>query len=416
MPWASVAELRSSELFKKMASLQKMGTQKLQRFLEVFGRVYERAIRGGASQQDAETRATPIALVAARSATIMPAGRKLETKVATFALFAQDMVYSGGAIDTDMKYADIADINDVMVGQTFFGHSHDRNIAEPLGVIRQAFKREDLPDDVRDKVDEGILIAVQASFFEDVPTEDRITTVSPEWMTLKTASGEEIQIPTNFITTMDPANDQVLGVGRVAEAGKASDGKSFEGEDAVEGSRITMPPTPEELQAKVATLQKEVDASKEKATTLDTLQKKHASLEKEHTDLVAKVAALGGTKPEEGKQPSQDKALEGLTSKMSSLEKSVKDMESTLQKKEAEAWADGVIKAKEIATDAKPKLANLFITAKQAALDLEASLPERVNKPGESDANVGVEKLDAKQAEARLTFIKGAFGPLEAKA
>lgn len=417
MVWKTVDDLKTSDLYKRSGILQKMGTQKLKVFLEIFTRVFERAARGGASKEEAEARAFPIALVGAQRYAYAPADRVAEKEVAVFSLYAQEMEHgssiSNGA-DTNMRFPAIEDINDVMAGQVFFGpYTHDRDLAEPQGVIHRVMRRVDLPDDLKVKVDPGILLVAEASFYSDVPQAERFATISPEWTTVSFTGGEKLHIPTNFITTDEPANDAIMGIGRVAA--KPS-GNGYEGHDAVEGARDTMPTAVEELQAKVATLQKKADAFEEAATKakefedkLANLEKDHKSLSKTHEDYVAKVAALSGHKPPEGSKPDETKALSGLEARLATLQADVDKLNLQAKQAEADAWAEKVVRAKEIALDAKPKLASLFVTAKQAALDLEASLPERIVKPGDAKAHRNATKLEGKQAEEHAAFIKGAF-------
>lgn len=412
MPWTSVDELRKSDLFKGSAMLQKMGSQKLKAFLEIFNRVHLRAKRGGATDEQAELRALPIALVGARAATVMPANRTVEKDVAVFSLYAEDMAHGAGA-DTSMNFPPIEDVNDVMAGQVFFGpYTHDRLLAEPQGVIHRVMRRADLPETLRAKVDPDILIVAEASFFADVPSAERFATISPEWDTVRVSNGEEIHIPTNFIITNNPANDKLMGIGRVAQR---PSGNAYEQDEGLSGTRDTMPATVEELQAKVANLQKQADASKENATKAEEAEQKFATLKQTYEDFVTKVASLAGKAPANGEKPNPDAIVIAFQNRIASLETDVVTMKTKAAQAEADAWADKVVKSKEIAMDAKPKMASLYLTAKQAALDIEASLPERVNKPGQSDANLNVEKLEGKAAEEALAFVAEAFNPKGAK-
>ncbi len=408
MPFASVDELRKSKLYQGTPVLQKMASGKLQRFIDIFNRVLARATRGGATPKDAEARAYTMALVGAQKTTIMPAGRALEEKVATYALFAQDMAHGAG-VDADMKYADIGDINDIIAGQTFFGHTHDREIAEPLGVIRRMVATKDLPEDVRASVDPAILMVAQTSYFADVPDEDRLDTISPEWSTAKFASGEEVEIPTNFVTTTTPANHRSLGIGRVAEQAPDENARAYLRRiDLVDTREQMAEPTVESLKAELAKKEAELQAAP-KATTLKDLQDKHAALEAKHNELVQKTAALAGVDPKGAEKPKEDEVLKTLSSKMAATEAKILAMETAAKQAEADAWADDVVKTKEISMDSKPKLASLYVANKEAAEGLKTSLSERVMKPGNSKGVVNLDKLDPKKAEEQLKFLQGAF-------
>jgi hypothetical protein len=255
------------------------------------------------------------------------------------------------------------------------------------------------------------------SYFKGTSDDIRaINTVSAEWLQSKAAAdgSTAVIIPDSFALTTNPATPHILGVGKIADASDSA--KAFEQDDGLSATRDTMPATIEELQAKVASLQKEAVASQEATTKAKEFESKYATLEKEHKNLsksheefVAKVAALNGKEPVKGAKPDESEALTGLQTKLASLTSDVESMKAKAAQAEADTWADKVVKTKEIAMDAKPKLAGLYLTAKQSALDLEASLPTRVIQPNTSDANLNVEKLDEKQAAEALAFVQGAF-------
>jgi outer membrane murein-binding lipoprotein Lpp len=408
--------LRASPIYKSLASLAKMPVFRQKRFLEVFNRIFDLATRRGASEDVAEANATAIAVLAAERYTPTPSTASLETEEHYFATMAEFQYSNGGLVevnDFSFMLANLDTVNAAIEGNAFnLRHEH----TEPTGVIRRIVKPDDAPAEIRAKHPDAPFFTV-GSYYEGTSEELRaIETVSAEWLQMKAAAdgSRGVFLPDSFALTTNPATPKVLGVGKVA--GLTPSGNGYEGHDAVEGARDTMPTTVEELQATVASLQKEAVASKEAATKAKDIQEKFANLEKEHKALsksheefVAKVASLTGKAPEKGAKPDESEALTGLTSRLASLQSDVEKMKTEAKQAEADAWADKVVKTKEIAMDAKPKLASLFLSAKQSALDLEASLPGRIAKPGDAKGTTNVTKLEGKAAEEHLAFIGEAF-------
>lgn len=406
---ATLADLRASKVYKSLASLAKMPAFRQQRFLEVFNKIFALTTKRGAAEDVAEANAAAIAILAAERFTPTPATATLETEEHYFATMAEFQYSRGGEMEiNDFSFVleNLDTVNAAVEGNAFnLAHNH----AEPTGIVRRIVKPADVPAHIREKHPDAPFFTV-GSYYADTPDDIRaLQMVSAEWLQSKAAAdgSRKVILPDTFALTENAATPQVLGVGKVATIGV--DGKSFEAGKPVEGTRDSMPPTVQELEAKVATLQKEAEASKESATALTDLQKKHADLEKVHKDFVAKAATLAGKTPEESKKVPQDEVLTGLQARYAELDEKIKAMQQASEKKEAEAWADTVVKSREIAMDAKPKLASLYLTAKQSALDLENSLPKRVLQPGVSDANIEVEALDDKKAEEQLDFIGKAF-------
>lgn len=403
MRFPSLEALRASPIYKTLASLQKMPVFRQHRFIEVFNRLWTLATKQGAASDVADAHATAIALMAAERYTPTPAMATLEAEEHFFATMAEFQYSEGGTVeinDFSFVLANLDMVNAAVTGNAFnLSHEH----TEPTGVVRRLAKPEDVPAEVRAKFPESPFFTV-ASYYEGTPDSIRaIETVSAEWLQSKAAAdgSRKVILPDTFALTANPATPIVLGVGKAAAAGV--DEKSFEARQTVEGTRDSMPPTVQELEAKVAALQKEADNAKEAKTALADLQTKH-------DDLVAKMAALAGKPADKDTVPDEDQVLKDVQSKLASLETSIIKLHKDAEQKAAELWADGVVKAKEIAMDAKPKLAALYMSAKEAAIGAVAALPDRAMQPGSTDANLNVEKLSEEDAKKAQAFLKEAFG------
>lgn len=408
--------LRKSKVYQSLASLAAMPVFRQMRFLEIFNKIFDLATKRGAAEDVAEANAAAIAILAAQRFTPTPATASIEAEEHYFATMAEFQYSLGGVVevnDFSFMLANMDIVNAAVAGNAFnLGHDHD----QPTGVVRRIVKPEDAPAEIRAKHPDAPFFTV-GSYYEGTSDDIRaINTVSAEWMQSKVAAdgSTAVILPDSFALTTNPATPDILGVGKIADASLSA--KAFEQDEGLSATRDTMPTQVEDLQAKVASLQKEADASKEAATKAKEIEQKFANLEKEHKllsksheEFVTKVASLTGKEPAKGTKPDESEALTGLQSKLASLTSDVESMKAKAAQAEADSWADKVVKAKEIAMDAKPKLATLYLTAKQAALDLEASLPTRVIQPNTSDANLNVEKLDEKQAAEALAFVKEAF-------
>ena len=371
MPFSSIDELRQSELFKRLKSLQTMTSARLARFAEVFNRIHERATRNGADDTEAEARAIPIALTAARNAAFMPAGRNAEATEHVFAAMAKDMSHSAGE-DVDLTFPDSADLDLAFAGQPFFAGAHrsapDGVLADPVGVIRRIASRSELPAELQAKIDPDIEVVMIGSFFDDVPAEERHSSISPEWETLSFPDGRHLAIPHNFIITPTPMNDEVMGIGMVAGLPKPYEGSHKEGAIGVspmaegqDNQDVVLTEKVASLEAQLAETRAALDEKDASIKEFGTFKTKFASLFEEDAadevtpdEAVAKVAAL--------KQEN-----ENLTSRVAAIEKAAAE-------KTATGWATDLSSAGKIPTDAIGKWAGLYLSNKEMAEDLASGL------------------------------------------
>lgn len=413
MPFADVAALKGSDLFKRMRSLHEMGSEKLRRFVAVFNEVYERAIRGGASPDEAEARAIPIALVSARKAIAPPAGRVAEERLYHFGLMARHMEHGGGGdildtVSSDLTFPPIEDINSIMAGNAFYGPTHrgsDPDTAEPQGIIRSVIASKDAPPEIRAKVDPDIPILAVASFFSDVPEDERLSTISPEWVEFQASDGTILAVPHNFITTPDPANPPYMGIRMVAKSTLA----------ALESPYLANLGS---TQTGVMRMAGDKDQKKEPAP--DEWQKKAESLHAELESVKAKLASAAGVK-----DPGATEALElarKASTNFEALEARVKVAEGLAQElvkadrqRKAEDFAAKTFREKEVAVEDQAKLAEAYLKDPEQTEAFAKMLQPRKLMPGVSKAANAIapmkpedeEKWRAKMASILQTPVSG---------
>lgn len=394
MPFQSVADLRKSDVFQRMPTLQNMSTAKLNKFVATFNNVHARALRNGASQDEAEISALRIALAAAKKAESV-AARPLEDTVSVFALMTADMFSSDDGADTGLVFPDVETMNDVMAGNPFnMNHDH----SDQMGVIREVVATKDLPEELRSKVDPDVRVVVKASFFSDVPPEDRHDTVSAEWFQPELKNGLQLAIPHTFaVTSVAPANGQELGIGRVA----GTDGSlnAYEGDSTLSGSMGGEPEKMADLETKVADL----------TTELQTEREKHASLAEQvasFDEVKLRLAALAGEKktPEEVDVKSVVASLDSLlkenTQKLASTEKRLEEIIQADREQKANAFADEVFENRDVSAEGRDTWAALHLKDPEGAEKLASTLPARPLLPGRQSSVENIAPLgDAEEKQ-----------------
>ena len=425
MPFQSVAELRASPIFQRMATLRNMSTAKLQRFIAAFNTVHARATRNGATTDEAEVSAIRIALAAAKKAEAI-AARPLEDTVHVYALMATDMFSVDDGVDTGYVFPNTQTMNAVMAGNPFnLNHDH----TDQMGVIRQVMATKDIPAELKGRIDPDIRVAALVSFFKDVPPEDRHVTASAEWVEMELSSGHKMAVPFTFaVTSVSPANGKELGIGKVAtlEHGLGSwDEKaalvltqedasenSYEHRQALMGIGMHMPEqlSPEELQEKVAGLESEKTKVE---TSLSEAQEKLASMEKDFNAFKENIAKAIGleTPPEEA---DNDAIASQVQSKVATLEDKVNGLVEKAATIQANAWADDQFRSRIMDDEMKTTLASLYLKDQDTAEKIASGLPERELDPQDPKTITAAMQVDDKTAKELDAHIATALNIPEA--
>ncbi len=344
MPYSTVAALKTSALWKRIDELHGMAAAKLQKFVNVFDAVYERVLRNGGSINEAESSAIAIALPVARRAATKAFMAGLEENLHYFApMMPHQLAMDASGNITGQEYSfemvknDLSLMKNIASGMAF---NWDHNGMHPLGVIRDIILPKDAPADVQAKLDPSTPYLYVASYHTDIPEEARSEDgISSEWAALAVDGKNEV-IPQTFAVSHQPLNNTNSGIGKVAAVPKTEENliKPNTASDE-QGDKMS-----DELKAQVAALTTERDGIKEQmaslTSTVDTANN-------EVTDLKAAKAAL---------------------------ETQVASLTAEAKKAEADKYADGLVAAGRIPTDAATKMASLYIKLGKEAVDEMAAL------------------------------------------
>jgi hypothetical protein len=385
MPWATVEELKGSELWKRMKTLHAMGSERLRRFLATFTEVYERAKRNGASEDEAEARAIPIALTAAVGHFPPPAGRKAEAAIHLVPLMTKHMASvvlddPAEAASVNLVFPDAEDVSAAAAGNVFFGRTHltlEPHIAEPQGIIRRVVARSALAEPQRNSIDQDFPLVAEVSFFEDVPQDERIESFSPDWMEFKTAQGT-LAVPFSFATVDEPANPPSLGFriiratgSNYPEKGNEPNKRSAHRRNMADGDSPDANQEVVALHRQAAALQKELDSYKQKAAA-------------------AEAAAAEATQ----RAAAAEKAEKQRAAKHFADE--------TFAKKEVPA----VFEVGGESIDAKVHMAAMFLKDSEMAAGWAAMMPDRGGlRPGHGKAATGFQPQDSGKVDEAVQRI-----------
>lgn len=398
MPFDSVEALKQSPLFQRMSTLHDLTSSRLSHFVRVFNAIVARAMRGGASEDEAEARAIPIALSAARKFIAPPAGRQAEEKQHVFGLMAAHMLHSGsidGDADTDLTFPDTEDLTAAFAGN-IFNHGHDPTT--PMGIIHRFASRDELDDGLKAKIDPDVEVVAFASYFDDVPEDERLASISPEWFTFTAEDGTRLAVPHTFATTPTPANDPVLGIKQVASANDDADNGEKVNEVVAHsedrGPTMSDTPVDDGLEARIASLEGEA--------------KRAEALEKELDTLKGRIAAVAGV--EEPENVEADAALTTLENRIATTERLVEEMKAAAIEAKADDFVAKTFEARLVTDDMKATLRDLYLKDAEMAEKVASGLPERALAPGEGMAIRSAATLDNKEAASALDkLIEGAF-------
>ena len=212
----TIADLQKSDIYDD--EMKKWPSFRIARFLDVFKRVYGMVKSRGGGDQEAHSNAAALARASARRYVPTPAEAKLESEVHYFVPL-QSHQFSMGAEAHDLSFdyllANLPVISAAVAGNAVnIDHEH----TEPTGVIRALIATADAPKEVQEKLPDGTPFVVAASYYEGTPEAIRTAkTISGEWLQTKRQDGRsEVVFIDTFAITDDPANDTVLGIGKVA--------------------------------------------------------------------------------------------------------------------------------------------------------------------------------------------------------
>lgn len=402
MPFKSVNDLKNSDLFRRMDSLKTMGDTKLEKFVNVFNGVFERVRRNGGTEDEAESTAVPLALSAARRASIV--NQRVEDEVHFVAAHMPEQFTANQqgfeAAEFDFSIVDaIPDVVDEAVAGNLFTHGHG---GPSVGVIRGIVPRGEAPQEVQEKADPDTPFLFKASYFED--TADRVREmkgVSAEWASIPLDNGKKLAFPGSFVVTESPLNPPYTGIRMVAGHGQDAEEdltipsvnvRRLYSEDGGMGQEMTGDTgiedlSDEELREKVREQQASLEELQEEKDQNDNLQEEMASIRE----------TVAGLEEAVGKEPDAEESVE---ERIAALESDVKtrvegfeeakeriaSLEQQQRQREAEAWAEENL-AGRVPTEEWSGWINKYMEDPDGTEDLVASIPKGLLGDDDPDAD-----------------------------
>lgn len=229
MPFDSIEDLRQSQLFERMQTLQRMTDAGLRTFIRAFNSVFDRVKRNGGSDDEAEATAIPIALSAAKRFARNAQVRPLEAESTFFVAHMPEQFGINTATgNVQIDHFDLGLIQDApevveaLVAGNVFTHNHQ---GEPVGIIKGIHVAGQVPQEIEGFVDPDAPFVFEGAFFEDVSEEVKsLNGVSAEWASMALPNGKDLLIPNTFVVTEQPLNGTFTGIGKVtAQAGLEGD-------------------------------------------------------------------------------------------------------------------------------------------------------------------------------------------------
>lgn len=391
MPFDSVRDLKTSALYNRMDTLQTMSDTKLDRFVSVFNSVFNRVRRNGGTEDEAESTAVPLALSAARRASIV--NQRVEDEVHFVAAHMPEQMAGGPRGFTGDEYdfrivKEMPDmVNDAVAGN-LFTHGHG---GPAVGVIRGIVLRDDAPDEVKERTDPDAPFLYRASYFEDTAEAVReMKGVSAEWASIPLDNGKRLAMPGTFVVTDHPLNPPYTGIRMVAgHTDEDTDTFSIPSanlrriysdhagmdEPMTEGTGIE-DLSPEELAGKL----------EETQAALKELKEEKQEQEGRFEEVKAGLERLASLEKALGKEPdAEDSVEERIASLEDSLteavngkkeaEERIAALEEKQAKRDAKAWAEENL-AGRIPTDEWASWINRHMADPEGTEELVATLPK----------------------------------------
>jgi hypothetical protein len=384
MPWDSLSSFQSSPTFKSNPEMQSWPSFRLSRYIQVFRAVWDMMKSQGASEPEVEASAHALAYTSARRYQPMPQNATLEADVHYFTPLQAHQFSMGGKVEDlnfDYLVANLATISAAVSGNSF---NLDHSATEPTGSIRSLVLPKDAPAEVQAKLPPGTPFVIAASYFEGTPELIKATkTISGEWLQTQRADGRnEVVFVDSFCITKEPANDVVLGVGKVAKTDSA------EKVEAEASSKIpalplgnTGKPMTTEQTSGAAALQNAPDAEARFASV---------SAELDSTKKALKAATLN---------------FAAATNEVATMKKLVEEMKAAAADREAEEAALGLVRDGKATADQTAYFAQMY---KDMGRDRFSELASRLQTTtlgayaSKAAAQVPVSEADVKAYKARL--------------
>lgn len=436
MPFNSIRELKTSALFQRMTTLQTMSDTKLEKFASVFNSVFDRVKRNGGTNDEAESTAIPLALSAAKRASIV--NQRVEDEVHFVAAHVPEQMSSNkrGFVAEEYDFdlvAEMPDVVDDAVKGNLFTHGHG---GPAVGVIRGITLRDEAPDEVKEKTDPDVPFLYEASYFEDTAERVReMKGVSAEWASIPMDNGKWLAFPGTFVVTENPLNPPYTGIRMVASMDEVEENdleipsvnlrRLYSKDAGMEGTMAEETGidnlSDEEVRAKLA----------EQQAALQDLEEEKAEIETRFEEAEAGLDRLASLEKALGKEPDAEEPVEeriasledALTSRaeekeqaeqrIASLEEDLASLKEQEAEREAEAWAEENL-AGRVPTDKWGTWQDRYKADPEGTKDLVASLPKGLLDGEGADADA-LPQEDAAAMDEQIDEALG-IGETEVKA
>lgn len=446
MPFETVENLKESDLFDRVSTLQQLSTDQLRKFVQVFDSVHERVLRNDGDPDQAESNAIALALPAAKRATLPTEEdrqRSLEDEVHFFATMMPEQFAMSDPREADGEPAPDAELLDLgffeenpriasaIMRDNLVTVDHDDEQA--AGIIRDVIHPSDAPEEVQEATDPDAPFLVVASYFEDTPDDIKESDgISPEFTPIRTGGERDLAVPSNFTIGDDtpPLNAPETGIKKVAtltkdEADGVCDmetlmpaGEPDKGgaSTAMSGDGTDDDPSIEDLQQQVASLKDTLDEVEDDAKLATDLDDRFSNVESKLDEFQQNLASALGMDEEPDEEPEDltpDRVAtlieEQVEEETEELRQKVATMKEQKLRNKAEEFSQGLVEDGKIASDAADEWEDRYVDDPEGTQELADTLPEQTLGESEGFADQTPEREGEDPAAQVATLLDPAL-------